>query len=71
MRVIDGAGSNPIIVIEPHEVEAWVRSIADANGYAGRELRAIQIQVAQPFGEGLTCHNETPSLAVIISSISR
>lgn len=70
VRVIDDGRLNPRIVVPPDELATWLRKQADEQGYGGRELVAVQIQVEQPFAEGASFHNELPTLVVMVSNAS-
>lgn len=69
MEVRDNSGRNPLIIISEDEVLAWLRQKADEAGYGDRETCAVQINVSQPFGNGLTHHLECPSLVLMVSNI--
>ena len=66
---IQDTGGNPLIIISPDEVVAWLRERVDAAGYADRELCAVQITVKQPFDGGKTYHHEAPELIAMVSNI--
>lgn len=70
MEVRDNSGRNPLIIISPEEVAAWLRQKADEAGYSDRETCAVQINVEHPFGNGLTHHLECPSLVLMVSNVS-
>lgn len=69
MEIRDNSAHNPLIIISPEEVQAWLRERADAAGYSDRAMSAIQISVEQPFGAGRTSHPEVPTLTVMVSNV--
>lgn len=68
-EIRDNGKLNPLIIVSPDEVLAWLRSKADEAGYADRELGAVQIDVKHPFSGGITYHHEVPSLVIMVSNI--
>lgn len=60
---------NPLIIVEPDEVKAWLRQMADNMGFADRETCAFQITVTHPFEGGTTYHHEAPELLIMVSGI--
>jgi hypothetical protein len=67
--VICRGSSNPIIVVPPEEVLAWLRKIADDLGYADHQTCAVQVVVANEFQGGARHHLECPTLALMVSNI--
>ena len=66
---IRDTGSNPLIILSPDEVVAWLRERADAAGYADRDFCGVQINVQQAFAAGRTYHYEPPTLIAMVSNI--
>lgn len=65
---------NPRIMVTPDEVNAWLRSIADAHGFKDRESVAVQIAWDEMSGEAPgDYHREVrlavPELIVMVSNI--
>lgn len=69
MEIRDDGRMNPLVIVSPDEVVAWLRERADAAGFADRQLCAVQISVEQPFEGGKTYHHEPPKLVVMVSNI--
>lgn len=52
--------------ISASELESWIeKKLRDEE--IEMAIRAIQIHVDQPFGAGMTVHNETPSLTIMLT----
>lgn len=68
-KVVRQGSYNPLIVVEPEEVVAWLRSVADQHGFADRASCAVQISVEQPFEGGKTYHAEPPKLVFMVSNV--
>jgi flavin-dependent dehydrogenase len=69
MRIVDDGKSNPIIIMERHDVLDWLRAKADNAGYSDRTGSAVQIVVNTPFSEGTRHHLDVPELAYMVSNI--
>lgn len=68
VKIID-KGGNPLIVMEPEDVLAWLREKADGAGYADRQGCMVQVSVTQPFAADKTYHGECPTLTYMVSNI--
>jgi Lar family restriction alleviation protein len=66
-EVIDNGKTNPLIVVSPDQVNAWLRSLADAAGYSDRGSCAIQVKVAHELGD--TIRLGSPELVLMVSNI--
>lgn len=72
MRVTRPPGNpdgNPLIIVPPDEVAAWLRQKADEAGFADRETCAYQINVKVGFAAEATFHHEVPELLIMVSNI--
>jgi hypothetical protein len=67
MRVIDNGDRNPIIVLEPDDVAAWLRQKADEAGYSDRAASAVQVTF--DFDDEKVQYFVTPELAIMVSNI--
>ena len=67
MKIRDDGSSNPLIIISPDEVLAWLRQKADEAGYADRETCTVQssFRVQDP----ASFRYEAPELILMVSNI--
>lgn len=69
-QVIDNGVSNPLLVVSPEEVTAWLRSLADAHGFSDRAGHAVQTAVrGLPGGQQDVCLLAAPELVYMVSNI--
>lgn len=69
MEIRDDGKTNPLIIVSPDEVVAWLKTKVAEAGYGDHEICGIQITVTQPFQGGKTYHHEPPELVVMVSNI--
>lgn len=63
-KTIQRGSLNPVIVIEEHEIAAWLREKVNEAGFADRELSAVQIMIeGKPYCMGY------PELSVMVSNV--
>lgn len=68
MEIRDDGKLNPVIIISPDEVLAWLKEKAKEAGYGDRHVAAVQITVQNPFKGGDTYHQEVPELTLMVSN---
>lgn len=66
-EIIDNNNTNPLIVISPDQVAAWLRAVADAAGYSDRGSCAIQVKIAHKLGDTICLGS--PELVLMVSNI--
>lgn len=76
-KILDDGKRNPLIIVSPDQVAAWLRSLADKAGYADRESSAVQISiklgshsvVLNPDDQGEAHLNGVPELVLMVSNV--
>lgn len=58
--------NDTVVSFSPDEVANMIRDALKKEGVA-REPIAVQISVQEPFGNGMTVHNEVPRLTIVLS----
>ena len=68
MPTIKDNGANPMLIVSRHEVQEWLRKLADDAGYADRETCAFQLSVETKF-YAENYHHAAPELLIMVSNI--
>lgn len=68
MPTVMNADKNPLIVVSPDEVLAWLRKLADEAGYSDRVSSAIQVSYSDEKGTQVIGF-AAPELILMVSGI--
>lgn len=69
MEIRDNNGQNPLIVISPDEVRAWLRQKADEAGYADRKTCVVQAAFRDTSDGRPIFQWSPPELMLMVSNI--